>query len=157
MSMGTPSSVSGVLATVLSAVHVNVSSLLGPHQTKPCHMFCKWLEAGDRGLGTRLHQWTAHYITVTVWEVLYVYASSHFNPRVFICCHRNWWKGVWLRRSLIWCLMQMPLYSWMLSGDSWLGREEARGREEVGKMGSGAGRKGRQEERSRNDPKNWAV
>ena len=32
-----------------------------------------------------------------------------------------------------------------------------RGREEVGKMGSGAGRKGRQEERSRNDPKNWAV
>ena len=64
---------------------VYVSSFLGPHP--PSHM---QLEAGDRSLGTRLYLWTAYYITVSV---------------LFICCHRNWWKELWSRHSLVWCLM----------------------------------------------------
>ena len=79
--------------------HWHLSFIPGPHPA--CHM---QLEAGERGLGTKVHLWTAYYITVSV---------------LFICCHRNWWKGVWSRHSLIWCLMWKPQYSWMLSGDSW--------------------------------------
>ena len=52
-------------------------------------------------LGTKLPLWTAFYITLSVMF------------------QRNWWKEVWSRHSLVWCLMWMLQYSWMLSGDSW--------------------------------------
>ena len=88
--------------TVLSAVHVNVTSLLGTKLSLAIYTISDWklaTEALEQGYINELH-----IVSLSQCEKCY-------NLRVFICCHRNWWKGVWLRRSLIWCLMRMPLYS----------------------------------------------
>ena len=97
---------------VLSNVQVDVTSFLGPHPA--CHMFCKWLEAGGRGLGTRLHLWTAHYVTschsvrcAIILMCLFVaketggrglrqsliWYVSHANATIQLNVHGEWMEG----------------------------------------------------------------